>query len=204
MGDNTQLETLVLDAMRLAERAHRTREQGPHHRKAPDGEDRPAYFIHLAEVAWMLQDAGLDPETVAAGFLHDIIEDCGYSQAQLAQEIGNANVAEIVKWVSEDKLHPVTGEKQSWEARNTSYLVRLKTSPGNVRALSCADKTSNMRDMNRLLAKGHATSAFTKQDHSTQLNKFESLYNRIFEGHVPEKLAARYQAALVEFLSFGK
>lgn len=204
MGDNTQLETLVLDAMRLAERAHRTREQGPHHRKAPDGEDRPAYFIHLAEVARMLQDAGLDPETVAAGFLHDIIEDCGYSQAQLAQEIGNANVAEIVKWVSEDKLHPVTGEKQSWEARNTSYLERLKTSPGNVRALSCADKTSNMRDMNRLLAKGHATSAFTKQDHSTQLNKFESLYNRIFEGHVPEKLAARYQAALVEFLSFGK
>ena len=72
MDDNTQLETLVLDAMRLAERAHRTREQGPHHRKAPDGEDRPAYFIHLAEVAWMLQDAGLDSETVAAGFLHDI------------------------------------------------------------------------------------------------------------------------------------
>lgn len=204
MGDNTQLETLVLDAMRLAERAHRTREQGPHHRKAPDGEDRPAYFIHLAEVAWMLQDAGLEPETVAAGFLHDIIEDCGYSQAQLAQEIGNANVAEIVKWVSEDKLHPVTGEKQSWEARNTSYLERLKTSADNVRALSCADKTSNMRDMNRLLAKGHSTSAFTKQDHATQLNKFESLYNRIFEGHVPEKLAARYQAALVEFRGFGK
>jgi (p)ppGpp synthase/HD superfamily hydrolase len=203
MGDNTQLETLVLDAMRLAERAHRTREQGPHHRKAPDGEDRPAYFIHLAEVAWMLQDAGLDPETVAAGFLHDIIEDCGYSQAQLAQDISNANVAEIVKWVSEDKLHPVTGEKQSWEARNTSYLERLKTSPGNVRALSCADKTSNMRDMNRLLAKGHATSAFTKQDHATQLNKFESLYNRIFEGHVPEKLAARYQAALIEFRGYG-
>ena len=203
MGDNTQLETLVLDAMRLAERAHRTREQGPHHRKAPDGEDRPAYFIHLAEVAWMLQDAGLEPETVAAGFLHDIIEDCGYSQAQLAQDISNANVAEIVKWVSEDKLHPVTGEKQSWEARNTSYLERLKTSPGNVRALSCADKTSNMRDMNRLLAKGHATSAFTKQDHATQLNKFESLYNRIFEGHVPEKLAARYQAALIEFRGYG-
>ncbi|OYY58311.1 MAG: hypothetical protein B7Y50_13430 [Hydrogenophilales bacterium 28-61-11] len=203
MGDNTQLETLVLDAMRLAERAHRTREQGPHHRKAPDGEDRPAYFIHLAEVAWMLQDAGLDPETVAAGFLHDIIEDCGYSQAQLAQEIGNANVAEIVKWVSEDKLHPITGEKQSWEVRNTSYLERLKTSPGNVRSLSCADKTSNMRDMNRFLAKGHSTSAFTKQDHATQLNKFESLYNQIFKGYVPEKLAARYQAALIEFRGYG-
>ncbi len=41
---------LVLDAMRLAERAHRLRN---HFRKAPEGEDRPAYFLHLAEVAWM-------------------------------------------------------------------------------------------------------------------------------------------------------
>ncbi len=76
------MNTLVLDAMRLAERAHRTRPEGPHTRKAPDGEDRPAYFIHLAEVGWMLQDAGLDPETVAAGYLHDIIEDCGYLNAR--------------------------------------------------------------------------------------------------------------------------
>ena len=204
MEEESQLDTLVLDAMRLAERAHRTRQQGPHHRKAPEGEDRPAYFIHLAEVAWMLQDAGFDPETVSAGFLHDIIEDCGYSQEQLAEEIGNTRVAEIVKWVSEDKTDPNTGEKLSWEVRNGGYLERLQTAANNVRALSCADKTSNMRDMNRLLSKGHPTSAFTKQDHGTQLNKFESLYNLVFEGHVPEKLAARYQSALEEFRGYRK
>lgn len=204
MDEDSQLDTLVLDAMRLAERAHRTRQQGPHHRKAPEGEDRPAYFIHLAEVAWMLQDAGLDPETVSAGFLHDIIEDCGYSQEQLAEEIGSPRVAEIVKWVSEDKTDPKTGEKLSWEVRNGGYLERLRTAANNVRALSCADKTSNMRDMNRLLSKGHPTSAFTKQDHGTQLNKFESLYNLVFEGHVPEKLAARYQSALEEFRGYRK
>ena len=204
MGEQQSMENLVLDAMRLAERVHRTRPQGPHHRKAPEGEDRPAYFIHLAEVGWMLQDAGLDPETIAAGYLHDIIEDCGYTQAQLAQEIGNAKVAEIVKWVSEDKLHPITGEKQSWEVRNQGYLERLKTAPDNVRALSCADKTSNMRDMNRLLGKGHPASAFTKQDHSTQLHKFESLYKQVFDGHVPVQITARYQSALKEFRSYGK
>ncbi len=198
------MEYLVLDAMRLAERAHRTRVQGPHHRKAPEGEDRPAYFIHLAEVGWMLQDVGLDVETVAAGYLHDIIEDCGYSQEQLAREIANARVAEIVKWVSEDKLDPRTGEKLSWAVRNGAYLERLKGAPDNVRALSCADKTSNMRDMNRLLAKGHSTSAFTKQDHATQLHKFESLYKLVFERHVPATLAERYQEALAEFRSNGK
>jgi len=193
---------LVLEAMRLAERAHRTRPQGPHHRKAPDGEDRPAYFIHLAEVGWMLQDAGFDDETVAAGYLHDIIEDCGYTQEQLAQEIGNSAVAEIVKWVSEDKLDPGTGEKRSWQQRNQEYLERLTNAPDKVRALSCADKTSNMRDMNRLLAKGHATSAFTKQDHATQLNKFESLYRQVFDGHVPPNLSTRYKAALEEFRNY--
>jgi GTP pyrophosphokinase len=190
--------------MRIAERAHRTREQGPHHRKAPEGEDRPAYFIHLAEVGWMLQEAGMDAETVAAGYLHDVIEDCGYSQEHLAQEIGNPRVAEIVKWVSEDKLDPKTGDKLSWEVRNKGYLERLQAAPDNVRALSCADKTSNMRDMNRLLAKGHATSAFTKQDHATQLRKFESLYKLAFEGHVPATLAERYQEALGEFRSYGQ
>lgn len=203
MGEKSGLDTLVLDAMRLAERAHRTRPEGPHQRKAPEGEDRPAYFIHLAEVGWMLQDAGLDTETVAAGFLHDIIEDCGYTQEQLAQELGNARVAEIVKWVSEDKLDPKTGEKQSWEVRNQGYLERLQTAPSNVCALSCADKTSNMRDMNRLLAKGYATSAFTKQDNATQLHKFESLYHLVFASHVPAKLAARYQAALEDFRKYS-
>ncbi len=50
MGEQADL---VLDAMRPAERAHRTRPEGPHHRKASEGADRPAYFIHLAEVGWM-------------------------------------------------------------------------------------------------------------------------------------------------------
>lgn len=204
MGDNAELETLVLDAMRLAERAHRTRAQGPHHRKAPDGEDRPAYFIHLAEVGWLLQDAGLDAETVAAGYLHDTLEDCGYTQAQLAQELGNAQVAAIVDWVSETKLDHQSGKERSWETRNRDYLERLKAAPDNVRALSCADKTSNIRDMNRLLTKGHPASSFTKQDHATQLHKFEALFNTVFAGHVPAKLAARYQAALEEFRGYGK
>ncbi len=52
-------EDLVLESMRLAERAHR-----PQRRKAPEGQDRPAYFLHLAEVAWMLQDAGMDSEVL--------------------------------------------------------------------------------------------------------------------------------------------
>jgi (p)ppGpp synthase/HD superfamily hydrolase len=180
---------LVLDAMRLAERAHRQRN---HFRKAPEGEDRPAYFLHLAEVAWMAEEAGLDPEIVAAGFLHDIIEDCGYTRERLAGEIGSARVAELVEWVSEpDRDH-------SWETRNDAYLKRMQGAPTEVLALSCADKTSNLRDMNRLLVKGHATDSFTSKNHATQRAKVEAL-DQLYRGAVPRPLYARFEAALVEF-----
>lgn len=189
----TPAATLVLDAMRLAERAHR---QGNHFRKAPAGEDRPAYFLHLSEVAWMLQEAALDAETVAAGYLHDIIEDCGYTERRLTREIGSARVASLVEWVSElDRRLP-------WETRNRQYLKRMQSAPPEVRALSCADKTSNLRDMVRLFAKGHPPESFTSKDFATQLRKFQAL-DPTYRGHVPEVLYARFRAALDEFAHLG-
>jgi (p)ppGpp synthase/HD superfamily hydrolase len=92
------MKDIVLDAMRLAERARRLRN---HFRKVPEGVDRPAFFLHLAEAAWLLRESGLGHEVVAAGFLHDIIEDCGYTRERLAGEIGSARVADLVEWVSE-------------------------------------------------------------------------------------------------------
>ena len=77
-------DDIVLAAMRLAERGHR---EINHYRKAPPGEDRPAYFLHLTEVAWILKDAGMPDEVVAAGFLHDMIEDCGYTRDRLAENL---------------------------------------------------------------------------------------------------------------------
>ncbi len=183
---------LVLDAMRLAEFSHRTRKEGPHYRKAPKGEDRPAYFIHLAEVAWMLQEAGLNPETVAAGYLHDIIEDCGHTRRQLAREIGNDRVARLVQWVSEPD------KKKSWELRNHAYHRRMKRASRSVLALSCADKTSNLRDMNRSLARGYRTEDFTKKDHATQMGKFGAL-DVLYRRQVPKKLYRRFSTALTEF-----
>lgn len=85
------------------------------------------------------------------------------------------NTDKIMAKKPEDRLDPHTGEKCTWDQRNQEYLERLTTAPDPMRALSCADKKSNKRDRNRLLAKGHPASAFTKQDHATQLNKFQLL-----------------------------
>lgn len=198
MNGTSDRDTLVLRALRLAEFAHRKRPQGPQLRKAPTGEDRPPYFIHLAEVGWMLQEAGLDPEVVAAGFLHDIIEDCDYTRERLASEIGNDVVAEYVDWVSEEKSDSVTGNKRSWEDRNRGYLQRLQDAPPAALAISCADKTANMLDMCRFAKGGHPVHTYTKKDHDTQLAKFRALL-KLFVDRVPRKLYDRYCLTLAEF-----
>lgn len=187
---------LVLSAMRLAERAHR--EIG-HRRKAPPGEDRPAYFLHLTEVAWLLLDGGIgDDELIAAAFLHDIIEDCDYGERSLAAATGNARVAALVAAVSE------IDKGQSWEDRQRCYRERLAAlDDPAILALSCADKTSNLMDMNRLLAKGHAVDSFTKRGFGPQLAKFEAL-DRLFQGRVPERLYRRFRNALAEFRERGR
>ena len=192
---------LVLRAMRLAEFAHRNRSKGPHLRKAPAGRDRPPYFIHLAEVSWMLQDAGFDQETVAAAFLHDIIEDCDYTQERLAQEIGSARVAELVAWVSETKQQP-DGRKLSWEERSQGYLDRIRAAPPGALALSCADKTANVIDMCRHMQVGHPVDTFTSRDHAAQLAKFEALA-AAYARSVPEKLLSRFRQALERFRRLG-
>ncbi len=189
-------DVLVLDAMRLAEYAHR---RISHRRKAPPGEDRPAYFLHLTEVAWLLIDTGVhDDELIAAAFLHDIIEDCDYHETELAQIIGNARVATLVANVSE------TDKSQSWEARQQHYRERLiAIDDPAVLALSCADKTANLMDINRLLAKGHGVGSFTQRGFDPQKAKFEAL-DGVFRDHVPDRLYQRFQQALADFREHGR
>lgn len=192
----TAPDLLVPNAMRLAEYAHR---QHDHHRKAPPGEDRPAYFLHLTEVAWLLLDGGVrDDELIAAAFLHDIIEDCDYDEARLAAATGNSRVAALVAAVSEpDKGH-------GWEIRQRCYRERLAAlNDPAILALSCADKTSNLTDMNRLMARGHEVDSFTKRGFDAQQAKFEAL-DRLFQGRVPERLYRRFEKALAEFRKWGR
>lgn len=146
----------------------------------------------------MLQDAGLDAETVAVGYLHDIIEDCDYTQERLAREFGNARVAELVTWVSDDKTDPRTGEKLSWEQRSRRYLDRMRRAPDTVLALSCADKTANMIDMLRHAKRGYPVHTFTSRNHAVQLAKFDALA-AVYLNRVPERILQRFERVLQEF-----
>lgn len=193
---------IVLDAMRIAEWAHRTRYRkgGAHYRKAPAGLDRPSYFLHLAQVAWMLEAASMDAQVVAAGYLHDTLEDTTVSEDELRSLVGSDHVVALIKHVTEP---PKSDEvEDDWESRNGAYLDRIARAPRDAVALSCADKTANLIDFTLLMREGHPIESFASRPFLVQLGKFQKLRAVFIE--VPAELLARFDAALVEFKAAGE
>lgn len=61
------------------------------------------YIIHPVEVVDILAGLEMDTPSLAAGFLHDVIEDCGVSRETLAAEFGE-EIAALVDAVTKLKL----------------------------------------------------------------------------------------------------
>src|SRR3989344_22477 len=57
------------------------------------------YFVHPAEVGYLLATAGLDPRGIAAGLLHDTIEDAGVKPRDLEEHFGE-EVLSLVEGVT--------------------------------------------------------------------------------------------------------
>jgi len=57
------------------------------------------YFIHPAEVAFLLSEAGMDAKAIAAGLLHDTIEDAGV-KAKTIEELFGLEVLSLVQGVT--------------------------------------------------------------------------------------------------------
>lgn len=96
------------------------------------------YIVHPYTVGLYLQDAGCRAEVVAAGILHDVLEDTATDMEALKASFGN-EIAELVAAVSEqDKGLP-------WEVRKRHSLDVLKASQKEVCMVACADKLHNLR-----------------------------------------------------------
>jgi guanosine-3',5'-bis(diphosphate) 3'-pyrophosphohydrolase len=57
------------------------------------------YFVHPAEVAFLLAETGMDADTIAAGLLHDVVEDAGVKPATIAELFGK-DVLSLVEGVT--------------------------------------------------------------------------------------------------------
>src|SRR5688572_11357666 len=101
-----------------------------HHDQQVRKGTRLPYLTHPANVAIILTRYGQDEDTVVAGILHDVIEDCvrgGYTSDALRTRIGEKfgeSVLETVLAVSEARIGP-DGAELSYEERKEDYLNRL-------------------------------------------------------------------------------
>src|SRR5665213_1386113 len=57
------------------------------------------YFVHTAEVAYLLAETGMDADTITAGLLHDVVEDAGIKSSTIAELFG-ADVLSLVEGVT--------------------------------------------------------------------------------------------------------
>ncbi|HLP86556.1 MAG TPA: RelA/SpoT family protein [Candidatus Paceibacterota bacterium] len=71
-------------------------------KKAHEGQLRKSgdpYFVHVASTAYNLADLGMSPIIIAAGLLHDTLEDANITEEELTNEFGE-EVVELVKGVT--------------------------------------------------------------------------------------------------------
>jgi len=118
-----------------------------HDRQVRKGTKLP-YLTHPANVAVILTRYGCDSDTVVAGILHDVIEDCvreGYSREMLEQRIGDkfgAKALDTVLAVTY-RRHDDDGVELSGDDRKTDYLERLSGASEEARWVCAADKIHN-------------------------------------------------------------
>ena len=101
------------------------------------------YIQHPVEVAYILATLHAGPDTIAAGLLHDVLEDTDMSKEEMAATF-NKDVAEIVDGVTKiSKLKYMTKEKAL--AHNHEKLLLAMAKDIRVILVKIADRLHNMR-----------------------------------------------------------
>lgn len=131
-----------------------------HHDRQVRKGTRLPYLTHPANVAIILTRYGRDEDTVVAGILHDVIEDCvreGWTREMLEERIAakfGSDVLDTVLAVTK-RLVDNDGNELDREERNADYLSRLGDAGERAHWVCAADKLHNgssiLADLRRTL-----------------------------------------------------
>jgi (p)ppGpp synthase/HD superfamily hydrolase len=106
------------------------------------GRDAP-YVSHPVRVAGLVLEHGGDAVQVAIGLLHDVIEDCNVSDAELEQRFG-AEVARAVRALSDVLEGDTPDRKSPWRERKTRFVAKLAGIDARARLVAACDKLDNL------------------------------------------------------------
>ena len=96
------------------------------------------FIAHPVGVAMLLSEMGCSDEIVAAGLLHDTVEDTQVSIEDIRKEFGE-EVANIVAGVTEPPK-----KRGNWESRKLHTIHSLRDAPLSVKLVAAADKYHNL------------------------------------------------------------
>ena len=120
------------------------------------------YMVHLSEDARVLAAIGMDDTTIAAGLLHDVVEDTPVTLEQLQSEFGES-IAMLVDGVTKipELKYESTEEKQ---ASNFHKMLLSMSKDLRVILIKFADRIHNMRTISHLPRKAQERIALETRD----------------------------------------
>ena len=138
------------DDLSLIEKAYRLASAAHEGQKRKSGEP---YIIHPLDVAIILADLEMDLETIAAGLLHDVVEDTIYTKEEIEAEFG-MDVANLVDGVTKLKKIQLSGDyadktqaQQEMQAENLRKMFLAMVKDIRVILIKLADRLHNMRTL---------------------------------------------------------
>lgn len=119
-----------------------------HHDQQVRKGTRLPYLTHPANVAVILTRYGCSDDTVVAGILHDVVEDCvrdGWTHEMLEERIGHkfgSGVLRLLLSVTERRTDD-DGIDMAYDDRKNDYLERLALANEEARWVCAADAVHN-------------------------------------------------------------
>jgi len=131
-------ESLVGLAVAFARRAHESQQR-------LSGEP---YYAHVAAAGEMVASLGMDARTVAAAYLHDVLEETDVKPAQLARLFG-AETLKLVEAVTNLSRLDFASERE-YERANLGRMFLAMAGDVRVVIIKIADRLDNLRSLEHL------------------------------------------------------
>ena len=119
-----------------------------HAHEGQERRDGSKYITHPLAVANILLDLKMDPDSICASLMHDVLEDCDVNKKNL-NELFGSDVAEIVDGVSKLGKLDITSRSDR-DANNLQKMMLAMSKDARVILVKICDRLHNMRTIEHL------------------------------------------------------
>lgn len=117
-------------------------------RKAHEGQVRKytgePYINHPIEVARIVSTVPHTDEMLAAAYLHDVVEDCGFSFPEIFHRFGEV-VGKYVYWLTDVSMHS-DGNRAQRKAIDRAHLALAPAAAQTIKLADLIDNTRTIAD----------------------------------------------------------